>query len=53
MGKEIIETEAFVDAAAEVGVSALLKLIEAGSGKSLMIKIGEEVWEVSAKKVDK
>jgi hypothetical protein len=42
----------FVDAVVEGGMSALLQLIEAGNGKSVIIKVDGEVWEVGAKKID-
>ncbi len=40
-----------LDAAPDVGMSALLQLIEAGSGTTLMIQVKGEVWEITAKKL--
>jgi hypothetical protein len=49
--KERTETQSFVDAAVEVEMSALLQLIEAGSGKSHMIEVNGEVEGITAKKL--
>lgn len=52
MRKETPETQALVRAAVEAGTITLLKLIQAGNGKSVLVHVAGEVWEISAKKLN-